>query len=102
VVFNPGGGSALGVSQGFTKRVIITLANTEQDEVLTNVRAWRLKNDQKGRTLRLAYQVGDTTSDYITIYPYRSICREGISADTTTLRLRSDLAGHVVELEYWT
>jgi hypothetical protein len=86
---------------GVTSRPVITLADTEQTLSLPiGTKAFMLKN-VGNVSVRYAYTSGGTASAYVTLAPHASKWIDKLDATARFIYVRSSVAGHQLELEYW-
>ena len=85
------------------QNVDLILANTEYSVILpasTVAFSFRTRNCSK---LRLAYTVGATATEYITIWPGETYTEEGLTDSASiTLYVQSSTASEILEVWSWT
>ncbi len=84
-------------------REVIAVANTEQSYALpTSTKSYTIYND--GSTIaKIAFAVGESATDYRTLYPGCHICRDGIASTAAlTVYFQTAKVGDTIEFETWT
>jgi len=102
VVTGSGNNNDIIFSSGTTSRPVITAANTEQVLSLPiGTKAFMLKNVGTV-SIRYAYTSGGTATSYVTLAPNAYKWMDKLDATARFIYVRSTVAGHQLELEYWT
>lgn len=90
------------VSTPTISRETIAAANTEQSYALpANTRRFLIQNTGK-TVMKLAFANGDSSSTYVSIYPFTHYVEEKLSTSTNiTLYFQTAKAGDIIEILTW-